>query len=105
MPVGSNRHSGCVFCLLLPARSEDHDQHATQREAYLAASPHNIVHLTLPESEEASAADLAAWRRDGILVQDAEPALWWLEQEFTGPDGVARTRTGIVAKEIGRAHV
>lgn len=68
-----------------------------QRAAYFAASPYNVVRLTLPESEEQSAADLAAWRAGGVLVRDETPALWWLVQEFTGPDGVARTRTGIVA--------
>ncbi len=26
-----------------------------------------------------------------------EPALWWLEQSFVGPDGVARTRAGFLA--------
>jgi uncharacterized protein (DUF1015 family) len=68
-----------------------------QREEYLARDPHNVVHLTLPESEEDAARALEAWRREGVLVEDAEPAMWALEQEFTGPDGVRRTRTGVVA--------
>jgi uncharacterized protein (DUF1015 family) len=68
-----------------------------QREEYLARDPHNVVHLTLPDSEESAARALEDWRRDGVLVEDAEPALWALEQEFTGPDGVRRTRTGVVA--------
>ena len=37
---------------------------------------------------------LHEWRRDGVLVRDAEPALWWHEQRFTGPDGVDRSRAG-----------
>src|SRR5579883_1440858 len=68
-----------------------------ERAAYLAASPYNVVHLTLPESEEQAAAALAAWRADGVLVRDATPALWWLVQDFTGPDGVGRSRSGVVA--------
>ncbi len=32
-----------------------------------------------------------------MLVEDDEPALWALAQDFVGPDGVARTRTGVVA--------
>ena len=68
-----------------------------QRPEYLERSPHNVVHLTLPDSEEQAARDLAAWRADGILVEDDEPAYWWLAQEYTGPDGVARTREGFVA--------
>jgi uncharacterized protein (DUF1015 family) len=68
-----------------------------QRAEYLARDPHNVVHLTLPDSEEAAARTLEQWLRDDVLVQDDEPALWALEQEFTGPDGVRRTRTGVVA--------
>ena len=26
-----------------------------------------------------------------------EPALWWIAQDFTGPDGVERTREGLAA--------
>jgi uncharacterized protein (DUF1015 family) len=66
------------------------------RESYLRQSPHNIVHLTLPESEESAAAALADWRERGVLRLD-EPALWWIAQEFTGPDDVDRTREGLAA--------
>jgi uncharacterized protein (DUF1015 family) len=68
-----------------------------ERERYLALDPHNIVHLTLPDSEEEAGRTLARWREEGVLVEDDEPALWALAQDFTGPDGVARTRTGVVA--------
>jgi uncharacterized protein (DUF1015 family) len=68
-----------------------------QRAGYLARDPHNIVHLTLPDSEEQAARDLEAWRREGVLVEDEEPAYWWLSQRYTGPDGVERTREGLVA--------
>jgi uncharacterized protein (DUF1015 family) len=68
-----------------------------QRQEYLARDPHNIVHLTLPDSEEQAARDLAAWREQGVLVEDDEPAYWWLSQEYVGPDGVARVRQGFVA--------
>ncbi|MGI8421920.1 MAG: DUF1015 domain-containing protein [Gaiellaceae bacterium] len=68
-----------------------------QRLEYLSRDPHNVVHLTLPDSEEQAAETLAGWIREGVLVEDAEPALWALEQRFVGPDGVERTRTGVVA--------
>ena len=68
-----------------------------QRADYLARDPHNVVHLTLPDSEEAAARTLADWKREGVLVEDEQPAMWALEQEFTGPDGVRRTRFGVVA--------
>ena len=67
-----------------------------QRRDYLARDPHNVVHLTLPDSPERAAADLAAWRAEGALVED-EPAFWWVAQDYTGPDGVARTREGFAA--------
>ena len=67
-----------------------------QREQLRALSPHNVVHLTLPDSEEQAARDLGEWRASGVLVEEP-PAVWALEQEYTGPDGVARRRFGIVA--------
>jgi uncharacterized protein (DUF1015 family) len=33
-----------------------------------------------------------------VLVREEEPALWALRQEYTGPDGSARTRTGFFAR-------
>ena len=68
-----------------------------QREDYLARSPYNVVHLTLPDDEEQAARDLAAWRAQGVLARDDEPAAWLLSQDYTGPDGVSRTRSGLVA--------
>src|SRR5215216_3952404 len=66
-----------------------------QRAEYLARSPYNVVHLTLPDDEEAAGRDIAAWRRKGVLRRD-DPTYWFLSQEYTGPDGVARTRSGLV---------
>jgi uncharacterized protein (DUF1015 family) len=67
-----------------------------ERRRYLDRSTYNVVHLTLPDSEEQAAHDLAAWRADGILVEE-EPAVWWVSQRYTGPDGVERTRDGFAA--------
>jgi uncharacterized protein (DUF1015 family) len=64
------------------------------RREYLARSPYNVVHLTLPDSPEQAGRTLAEWRGDGVLRQDEE-ALWFLAQDFVGPDGVARTREGL----------
>jgi uncharacterized protein (DUF1015 family) len=68
-----------------------------QREELLGRSPYNIVHLTLPDSESGAASSLADWRGRGVLVQDEEPAYWWLAQDYVGPDGAARRREGFVA--------
>lgn len=67
-----------------------------QRRAYLARSPHNVVHLTLPDSPEEAARLLAEWRAEGVL-EEAEARYWWVAQDYTGPDGVARTREGFAA--------
>jgi uncharacterized protein (DUF1015 family) len=66
------------------------------RLQYLDRSPYNVVHLTLPESEQEAADDLRAWREEGVLVE-AEPGVWWVAQDYVGPDGVARTREGFAA--------
>jgi uncharacterized protein (DUF1015 family) len=68
-----------------------------ERAGYLARDPHNIVHLTLPDSEDEAARTLARWRAEGTLSEDDEPSYWWLEQSYSGPDGVDRTREGFVA--------
>jgi uncharacterized protein (DUF1015 family) len=70
---------------------------AEQREELLGQSPYNVVHLTLPDSEEQAAASLVEWRERGVLARDSEPTCWWLAQEYVGPDGVARRREGLVA--------
>jgi uncharacterized protein (DUF1015 family) len=67
-----------------------------QRHELRARSPYNVVRLTLPDSEEQAAADLASWRDEGVLVGEP-PAVWMLEQDYVGPDGVARRRSGLVA--------
>jgi len=69
---------------------------AEEREHYLALDAHNVVHLTLPESEEQAARDLGEWQRDGVLERETEPAVWALSQTYTGPDGIKRTRNGLV---------
>jgi uncharacterized protein (DUF1015 family) len=68
-----------------------------QRLDYLARSPYNVVHLTLPDDEEQAGRDLAAWRGSGVLVRDADPGYWFLSQDYLGPDGIERTRSGLVA--------
>jgi uncharacterized protein (DUF1015 family) len=58
-------------------------------------SPNNIVHLTKAQRPDDAGRALADWRRSGVLVEE-EPAIWWLTEEYEGPDGVRRTREGIV---------
>ena len=69
---------------------------AEERARYLALDPHNVVHLTLPESEQQAARELVEWQAEGVLEREADPTVWALSQSYTGPDGVARTRNGLV---------
>ena len=63
-----------------------------ERSELLARSPYNVVHLTLPDTEEEAGAAIVDWRRRGVLARDEEPAYWFLSQDYVGPDGVARNR-------------
>ena len=70
---------------------------AEQRDELLARSPLNVVHLTLPEDADDAARLWGEWLSDGALVREPEPSFWGLEQQYVGPDGVPRTRRGLVA--------
>jgi uncharacterized protein (DUF1015 family) len=67
------------------------------REVLRARSDFSVVNLILPDSPRRAADLLHAWRRDGVLARDAEPAVWWHRQRFVGPDGVERTRSGFLS--------
>ncbi len=78
---------------------------AAQRAELAGRSPYNVVAVDLPEAPAgagdpyAHAAEVfGGWREAGVVVADEEPALWVLEQSFTGPDGRARTRKGFFAR-------
>lgn len=74
---------------------------AARRAELEAKSPYNVVRIDLPQGEdpyEAAAREVARWRQDGVIVQDDQPALWILEQDYTGPDGRRRTRRGFLAR-------
>jgi uncharacterized protein (DUF1015 family) len=67
-----------------------------QREAYLASSLYNVVRLILPDTCDEAARLFAEWRQEGILTEEDEDAVWWLRQDYEGPDGIKRTRQGAV---------
>ena len=73
-----------------------------QRAELVARSPHNVVEIDLPRADGdpyAHAAEVfERWQRDGVLVRDEQPAIWALAQDYTGPDGVRRTRHGLFAR-------
>jgi uncharacterized protein (DUF1015 family) len=75
-----------------------------ERAALVARSPYNVVGIDLPADPAGgdpyahAAALLAEWRAAGIVVRDEHPAIWVLEQEYTGPDGRAARRRGFLAR-------
>jgi uncharacterized protein (DUF1015 family) len=84
---------------------------AAQRAELLDRSPCNAVAIDLPKPYGESgpqqteddpyaraAQTMAAWQEAGALVADAEPAIWAMTQDYTGPDGSARTRHGILVR-------
>ncbi len=76
-----------------------------ERAFYWERDPHGAVRLELTRDPDAEAttdyrdvaATIAAWRREGVLRLDAEPALYALRQRFPGPDGETRVREGFFA--------
>lgn len=66
-----------------------------QRNELASQSPHNIVHLTLPESQPddrskfvryaRSSARLAEWRRQGVLAPEPAPSVYRYTQTFEVP--------------------
>jgi uncharacterized protein (DUF1015 family) len=85
---------------------------AAGRARLLERSPHNAVAIDLPKpfdpADPASnpsgdpyleaARTIEAWRAEGVLVADAEPAFWALTQDYTAPGGSTYSRHGILAR-------
>jgi uncharacterized protein (DUF1015 family) len=77
---------------------------AAQRAELEARSPYNVVAIDLPEDPDGgdryahAARLLERWREEGAVVHDSEPAIWALVQDYTAPDGRARTRRGFFAR-------
>jgi uncharacterized protein (DUF1015 family) len=75
-----------------------------QRAALLEQSPANVVEIDLPvdpaggDIYEHAAKVFTAWREDGTLVEEDEPAFWALEQRYDAPDGRELVRKGFFAR-------
>jgi uncharacterized protein (DUF1015 family) len=81
------------------------------RAELLQRSPYNAVAIDLPkpygetgpqaaegDPYERAAREIDAWQKAGALVKDAEPTIWAMEQEYTGPDGSEHVRHAILAR-------
>ncbi len=87
---------------------------AAQRRALLERSPYNAVAIDLPKPFDPAdpdsdpgagrdpyaeaAARIGQWRSEGALVQDDEPSIWALTQDYTAPDGNRYSRNGLLAR-------
>jgi uncharacterized protein (DUF1015 family) len=75
---------------------------SAQRAELLARSPFNVVAVDLPQGEPdpyaAAEQTFKEWQSKGAVVRDSEPALWAHTQDYSGPDGVARTRQGFFCR-------
>ncbi|MGH2913474.1 MAG: DUF1015 domain-containing protein [Solirubrobacteraceae bacterium] len=73
-----------------------------QLAALLQRSPYNVVAVDLPRGDEdryeRAAQLLSKWRVEGAIVLDESPALWAIQQDYTGPDARTRTRRGFFAR-------
>ena len=74
------------------------------RAALYTRSPHNVVHVTLPESAGEAGRLYREWLAHGVLVQDDEPAVWLAVEDFVGPDGVARERRGVIVSVAAASY-
>jgi uncharacterized protein (DUF1015 family) len=77
------------------------------QSALSARSPFNVVRVDLgtedvgdsdTDNRYTRAAELLAeWKKSGVLVRDVDPAVTFVEEVFTGPDGLAGRRHGVLA--------
>jgi uncharacterized protein (DUF1015 family) len=77
------------------------------QSALYSRSPHNVVRVDLGVSKPGdtdsqnkytrAAGLLASWKTSGALTRDDEPTLTFVEEVFTGPDGLAGRRHGVLA--------
>jgi uncharacterized protein (DUF1015 family) len=85
---------------------------AAQRAALLERSPYNAVAIDLPKPFDPAdpdsnpsgdpyaeaAARIESWRSEGALVQDSEPSIWAMTQDYIAPDGSSHSRHGILVR-------
>jgi uncharacterized protein (DUF1015 family) len=85
------------------------------RAELLAQSPCNVVEIDLPQATgggdpyEHAGETFGAWRAQGVLTEETDPAFWVLEQNYAAPDGTWRRRRGFFARvrveEYGQGRI
>lgn len=122
-PLRALRYDTSIVGSLASVTAPPYDVISPQRRAaLLQRSPYNVVAIDLPQMDaegrlqgermspeanggqtgedpyEAAGQLFLRWQAEGALVRDREPALWAHTQEYTGPDGIARTRRGFFCR-------
>jgi uncharacterized protein (DUF1015 family) len=67
-------------------------------EQLVRRSDHNVIRLIRPHEPDLAASRLRDWIACGVLTREARPAVWRIEESYVGPDGIARSRNGIVGR-------
>jgi len=73
------------------------------RAELVAKSPFNVVEIDLPQANGDdpylhAQTTFEAWRQQGVIVKEREPAIWPIEQEFVDPYGHRHVRGGFLAR-------
>src|SRR5438270_6817733 len=74
------------------------------RAELAARSPFNVVEVDLPEAPSGddpylhAQTTFEAWRQQGVVVQDREPAVWPATQEYETPEAERRVRHGFLCR-------
>jgi uncharacterized protein (DUF1015 family) len=75
-----------------------------RRAELVARSPLNVVEIDLPVDPGGedpylhAQTTFEAWRQQGVVIQDREPALWPATQDYETPDGERRVRHGFLCR-------
>jgi uncharacterized protein (DUF1015 family) len=97
-PFRGYRYSSSRITDMSSVVAPPYDQISADTQARLyEMSPYNIVRLTLNrEGYGAARATLAAWRSEGVVARESEPAIYPYHQQYV-IDGRTVTREGFIA--------
>lgn len=97
-------HLDDLFAVLAPPYDVISRQ---EREVYYQRHEHNIVRLIYGRDEPGdtpednrytrAAGYLQTWLQRGVLIRDAQPAMYLCAEEYRLPDGTTRERHGLIA--------
>ena len=76
---------------------------AAMRAELVSKSPFNVVEIDLPQGNGDdpylhACTTFEAWRQQGVIVKEREPAIWPIEQDFTDPYGERHVRGAFLCR-------